>query len=70
MSLFNRCGIHTNTRFDLITESELKDVASYVVAIRTRFHQFLPELLMGLHHAIPEKIADAPPPVFEHHRRK
>jgi hypothetical protein len=55
MSLFNRCGIHTNTRFDLITEDELKDVASSVVAIRTRFHQFLPELLMGLHHAIPER---------------
>jgi hypothetical protein len=70
MNLLNWCGIHTNTRFDLISEDELKDVASSVVAIHTRFQQFLPELLTGLHHAIPEKIADARPLVFEHHRRK
>jgi hypothetical protein len=66
-SLLSWCGIHRNTRYDLIREDELDNVAESILAVYRLFQQTIPELLAGLHHLIPEKLEDAHPLAFQKH---
>jgi hypothetical protein len=66
-SLLSWCGIHPNTRFDLIREDELGNVAESILAVYKFFWQSIPELLTGLRHLIPEKLEDAHPLAFQKH---
>lgn len=66
-NLLSWCGIHPNTRYDLIREDELDCVAESVLATYRIFRQFVPELLAGLHHFIPEGLEDARSLAFQKH---
>lgn len=58
-NLLSWCGIHPNTRYDLIQTGELDVVVESVLAACQMFRQFVPEALTGLHHEIPEQLEDA-----------
>lgn len=66
-SLLSWCGIHPNTRYDLIKEDELEEVAASVLAACKILQQSVPGLLAGLHHDIPETLDDARALAFEKH---
>lgn len=59
MNLLNWCGVHPNTRFDLIATTDIPTVAELVGEIYERMRQSLPTLLDGLRHEIPEELDDA-----------
>lgn len=66
-SLLSWCGIHPNTRYDLLREDELDNVVESILVIYKLFQQSMPELLAELHHLIPERLEDAHPLVFQKH---
>jgi hypothetical protein len=66
-SLLSWCGIHPNTRYDLLREDELGNVAESILTVYRLFQQSIPELLAGLHHLIPESLEDAHPLAFQKH---
>jgi hypothetical protein len=66
-NLLSWCGIHPNTRYDLLREDELDNVAESILVVYRLFQQSLPDLLSGLHHLIPETLEDANPLAFQKH---
>jgi len=66
-NLLSWCGIHPNTRYDLLLEDELDSVTESILAVYRHFQHSMPELLAGLHHLIPETLEDAHPLAFDKH---
>lgn len=66
-SLLSWCGIHPNTRYDLLRDDELDNVAESILAVYRLFQQSIPELLVGFRHLIPETLEDARPLAFQTH---
>ena len=57
----NWCGVHPNTRFDLIATTEVAGVAQFLAETYQCMRDFVRSLIQGLSHQIPEHLEDAAP---------